>query len=360
MAAKYENLAILLRNEINKITEEGGDRLPTENELSDAYSVSRQTVRHALKLLEDEGTITRRQGSGSYINKPTGPEKMKQVAVITTFIDNYIFPSILHDMQNVFIDHGYSTAIFATDNRESKEREILEGLLENEVDAILLEGSKTAFPTPNADLFETIREKHIPLLFIHGNYSNVTGFPSILDDNFSGGYMIGKYLVKRGCQHVGGIFKFDDMQGPGRYNGLLTALFEAGVDVDESKFCWYGTEERKKVMDDGDDYNGYLKGFLDRMVEEKAIDGLVCYNDEISPYAVRHLISIGARMPEDIKLTSFDNSFYSQIGPLTVTSIGHGKIRMGIEAANMLLEIMEGKEPPSRKIRWELNQRASS
>ena len=170
----------------------------------------------------------------------------------------------------------------------------------------------------------------------------------------------GKYLVKRGCQHVGGIFKFDDMQGPGRYNGLLTALFEAGVDVDESKFCWYGTEERKKVMDDGDDYNGYLKGFLDRMVEEKAIDGLVCYNDEISPYAVRHLISIGARMPEDIKLTSFDNSFYSQIGPLTVTSIGHGKIRMGIEAANMLLEIMEGKEPPSRKIRWELNQRASS
>ena len=101
MPAKYKQLADMLRRDAGKIQEEGGSRLPTEMEIAASYSVSRQTVRSALKELEDEGLIERRQGSGSYINPARPVHSSNHIAVVTTFIDDYIFPSILHDAQRM-------------------------------------------------------------------------------------------------------------------------------------------------------------------------------------------------------------------------------------------------------------------
>jgi GntR family transcriptional regulator len=44
-----------------------GAMLPTEVELCEAYKVSRHTVREALRQLEAEGLVTRRQGSGTTV-----------------------------------------------------------------------------------------------------------------------------------------------------------------------------------------------------------------------------------------------------------------------------------------------------
>lgn len=59
----FEDLARRIRNE-----EWGfGVRLPTREELAAEYSVSKITVIGALKLLEEENLIEKRQGSGSYV-----------------------------------------------------------------------------------------------------------------------------------------------------------------------------------------------------------------------------------------------------------------------------------------------------
>ena len=48
-------------------------KLPTERELSDSLGVSRRAVRRALEVLEAEGRIWRRQGSGTYAGpRPNG------------------------------------------------------------------------------------------------------------------------------------------------------------------------------------------------------------------------------------------------------------------------------------------------
>lgn len=44
-----------------------GDRLPTERKLSEQLNVNRLTVRRAFKLLETQGLLERRQGSGTYL-----------------------------------------------------------------------------------------------------------------------------------------------------------------------------------------------------------------------------------------------------------------------------------------------------
>ena len=48
-----------------------GQRIPTENELAQTFSVSRITVRKALKELEQEGLLVRRQGKGTFVADPS-------------------------------------------------------------------------------------------------------------------------------------------------------------------------------------------------------------------------------------------------------------------------------------------------
>ena len=47
-----------------------GDRIPAETDLANELGVSRTTVRDALSRLENEGVIFRKQGSGTFVNRP--------------------------------------------------------------------------------------------------------------------------------------------------------------------------------------------------------------------------------------------------------------------------------------------------
>jgi len=66
---KYSVLARAIREQIAAGTYKMGDRLPSENELSEEFNFSRQTVRQALGILEREGYLVRRRGSGTYVAK---------------------------------------------------------------------------------------------------------------------------------------------------------------------------------------------------------------------------------------------------------------------------------------------------
>ena len=65
----YRQIADAFREKINAGELKPGDALPTESSLQEAFSVSRVTVRQALKLLADEQIIESIQGSGSYVKE---------------------------------------------------------------------------------------------------------------------------------------------------------------------------------------------------------------------------------------------------------------------------------------------------
>ncbi len=57
-----------------------GDRLPTENQLAQRFSVSRPVVREALQRLQTDGVVIARQGSGTYVQRSPS----QRVAELTT------------------------------------------------------------------------------------------------------------------------------------------------------------------------------------------------------------------------------------------------------------------------------------
>jgi GntR family transcriptional regulator len=63
-----------IQNSLRKRIESGelqvGDPIPPERELSRFHKVSLMTARHAVKSLEQEGLVERRQGVGTFVSKP--------------------------------------------------------------------------------------------------------------------------------------------------------------------------------------------------------------------------------------------------------------------------------------------------
>src|SRR5215813_14646809 len=63
----YRQIADDLRGKIDSGEIAHGAQLPTEIELMDAYSASRNTVRDAIKLLTTRGMVEPRPGQGTFV-----------------------------------------------------------------------------------------------------------------------------------------------------------------------------------------------------------------------------------------------------------------------------------------------------
>lgn len=67
----YRQLETLLRQQILAGRWAAGERIPTEEQLVEAYGVSRVTVRQALRNLVLDGYLERGPGRGTFVRKPT-------------------------------------------------------------------------------------------------------------------------------------------------------------------------------------------------------------------------------------------------------------------------------------------------
>lgn len=355
MAPKYQSIADSLRQEIETGVYSSKQLLPTEHLLCQRFQISRQTVRRALSVLEDEGLITRRQGSGSHLRERTEPGGLLNctVAVVTTYINDYIFPGILRGMETVLTANSSAPLLFATQNQVSAERKILQTLLTIKgLDGVLIEGSKTALPNPNLDLYQKLIDQGIRLVFINGTYPELSSTPSVLADNYGGGRMLVEYLHQKGHQNIAGIFKNDDMQGTLRYAGYIEALRDLGLALEDRQICWYNTEMRESFLSESF-LNATLDGF-------GGCSAIVCYNDEVAIRIVSHLKKRGVRIPQEMAVVSFDNSQYSELAPVRITSLSHGAQNLGELAADLMLRQLRGETCQSVVVPWVLAEKESS
>lgn len=359
MVPKYQQLAQELREQILTGKYATVDLLPTEKTFTEAYQVSRQTVRQALSLLVQEGLIEKRQGSGSHIlhrTPSTVSTAPRSIVVLTTYISDYIFPSLLREAENVLSKSNCTTLLFASKNQISNERRILTTLLElSQLDGLLIEGTKTGLPNPNLDLYQKLLDRGIPMVFMNGCYDKLFGTCSVLDDNYGGGYMLVEYLYQKGHRNIAGIFKSDDLQGHGRYAGYADALRDLGLPLRDEQVSWYTTEDKDRIL------AGQAAAFPERLLH--ALDGcsaVVCYNDELAIRLVSSLRARGVAIPEEMAVVSFDNSQYSELSPIRITSLSHEANKVGRIAAEMLLKLLDGQSCQSEVMPWVLVEKESS
>lgn len=315
----------------NRLT--AGQKMYSENELKDRFGMSRQTVRHAISVLEKEGLIYKVQGSGTYINdtRVASLKKRTRIAVVTTYVDGYIFPSTIQGIENILLEKGYSVQISFTNNQNSRERTILEDIISrDEVAGIIMETTKSGIPSPNLSLFRELKRRKIPIIFMNSYYP-LLDIPHVSLNDKATGYKITKHLLDNGHRKIGGIFKLDDGQGHQRYAGHVRAMNEAGLSVDNSAILWVDTEDVK-----------HLELSRDRILERfRDCTAMVCYNDEVAFGLIELFKKEGIRVPEDISVISVDDSNLAVIGDVKLTSVPHPMERLGEKAAVNLLAMIK-------------------
>lgn len=356
MSTKYQTIADALRAHIQAGKYTNADTLPSEFTIAQEYQVSRQTVRHALNILAQDGLIETRQGSGSHIVRTASAGSSRHsVAVIVTYIGDYVFPGILREIEDVLSRQECTFTIYATRNQVANERKILSRLLEQPVDGMIVEATKSALPNPNLDLYQKIMADNIPIVFIHGCYPDLPEPHFVLDDNYDGGLLLTRYLADRGRTRIGGVFKSDDIQGHRRYAGYAAGLKEQGLELWDHDVFWFSTEIKETLLS-GDD--APVRAFLDAALG--TVDSFICYNDEIAYFFEQQLQKRGFRIPDDVALVSFDDSNLSRLSPIPITSLSHGGENAGRTAAQMMLKLLRGEHCQGVRLPWKLVERASS
>ena len=356
MAIKYKWLALRLEDLIISYIKKGLNQLPTEQSLCEKYKVSRQTVRQALSLLEAKGLITKKRGSGSYITGLSSDISRNVVAVMVSSDTDYIYPGVLEDIGRSLADSGFSSKIFVTENRVDRERQILNFFLKKPVRGIIVEGCKSALPNPNLDLYRRLMRRGTAVVFLYNYYPALAGCLYAKDDNLYGSSLLVQYLASQGHTSIGAVFKSDDMQGMERYQGFIEAMQSARLSVNDSTIRWYDSFDLDRLIHARD--TRFLKDIVQHSLA--GCSAVVCYNDQIAYYLVQELRLNGFQIPEDLAVTSFDNTYLSSSDMLSMTTLSHRPHEMGNLAAEMMLYKLKGLPAVSQEVPWTLNPRESS
>ncbi|WP_139903132.1 GntR family transcriptional regulator [Clostridium thermarum] len=333
---KYQKLRDYIIETISSGKIKAGEKFYSENELAEHFEISRSTVRQAIGELVNEGWLYRVQGKGTFVYRQPlqNSDKVKTIAVVTTYLNDYIFPSIIRGIDSVLSVNSYNMLLSCTGNQYQKERLCLENLLNQNISGLIVEPTKSALPNPNIDLYKKFADLGIPVLFMHGSYRELDSSYIVEDDN-EAGYLATKHLIELGHKNIGGIFKIDDIQGHYRFAGFQRAQREADLEILDSLVMWYETNDLSEKIDIS---NHQLENLLCQS------SALVCYNDQIAVKVMDVIRKKGLKVPEDISLVSFDDSQLALASEVKLTTVAHPKEALGCEAAKSIINMIERKQ----------------
>ncbi|SFN58570.1 GntR family transcriptional regulator, arabinose operon transcriptional repressor [Pseudobutyrivibrio sp. UC1225] len=332
VSTKYEFIVNDIKKQINLGAYSVNEKIPSENQLAQKYDVTRQTVRHALSVLISEGYLYSKQGSGTFVApqlKKRG--NSKNIAVVTTYMSDYIFPRVIQGINKVLSESGYSILLKTTNNSRKGEAWCMEELLSKNIDGMIIEPSQSAISCQHQVLYEQMDSMGIPYVFIQGCYEAMLDKPHVMLDDVEGGRLITEHLIKLGHKNIAGIFKADDMQGIFRHKGYVKALTEAGIPYNPDLVVWYHTKDRTMRP---------FEGMLHILESGISCHAVVCYNDEIAADIIKGITGIGRQVPHDISVTGFDNSLLAK--SRGITTVSHPQEEMGRKAAETLIGLIEG------------------
>lgn len=327
-----------LKEIINSGKYAANQKLPTEDQLIDTFSVSRYAVRKALEQLENQNLIYRIQGSGMYIQdwnkKWSYDPESKTIGLICTHIADYIFPKIISHIDSIIVPQGYSLLVTNTHNNPLRERSRLINMLDSKVAGLIVEPSESAHANPNLDLYRIIKKNKIPIIFLNACYPELD-FPLINNTDRQSEKELTEHLINLGHQNILGIFQTDDQQGIHRMQGFIDSYNETKTDLTQSNIIMYSSH---------DDFDIISKKIDIYLESKQCPSAIVCYHDLIALKVVAKLQKLNYKIPEDISVTGFDDYDAAHYITPTLTTMKYDTSLVGKEAGQGILKLIHGKE----------------
>ncbi|WP_067839435.1 GntR family transcriptional regulator [Amphibacillus sediminis] len=347
MQTKYSIVKQAIKSKILDGTFQPHQKISSESELMKQFNVSRHTVRLAIGELVNQGWLYREQGAGTFcadrskLDTGQSINNQKSIAIITTYISDYIFPSIIRGAESYLSQNGYHVSLFSTNNDHENERRFLEKILTQHFDGVIVEPTKSATSNPNINYYLNLERQNIPYIMINAYYDELEPLSITLNDE-QGGLLQTEHLIELGHKNIAGFFKNDDGQGSKRMKGYLKAHRKHGLSINPNNIITYRTEDKYHKPSEE------LEKLL-ALTDAERPTGIVCYNDELAIALLDVLRRKKLRVPEDISIVGYDDSFLTEVSEVKITSIKHPQSEMGKVAAETILDIVKVSNANPRK-----------
>lgn len=246
----------------------------------------------------------------------------KVIGIVVPCLDSITTSRVLMTMDQYLKDHGYTTLIINTNHDEMRELTSIEQLWRMNVDGIILMATAVTMAHQNI-----AAKLDIPLLFVAQRYGAGV---SIINDDYSAGYEVGKYAAYMGHRKICyiGVSGKDEAVGIYRKDGVINGLRDNGVSSVDLLETDFSLEKAHLIALD------YLKKKLPTL--------FIGATDNIALGCLKAINELKLKMPDDISLIGFGGYETSQFINPSLSTVRFNNEETGIKAGQTIIDLIEG------------------
>lgn len=287
------------------------------NDVETVRESSRQKVLEAMKELDyTPNTAARTLAKG----------KTNIIGLILPELNDPFLMKVVRSVEEEVRKRGYFLAISLSNDEQGNKTNSDYLFQKDRVDGILM-----LTPLYETEQVTYLKKKKIPFV-IMDNQIYPFKHPSVVVDNYQGGYEAGRYLYQAGCEriaYIGG--PEDNLAANDRYEGFQKALEE--VDVSP-----YLVGRGEFDIDTG--YFIINKWIKDGMLP----DGIFTGDDHIAFGVLDALRLNHIDVPQQVSVIGFDDHpFASKLHPY-LTTFRQPATELGIKGVELLFEVMQEEQ----------------
>lgn len=201
-----------------------------------------------------------------------------------------------------------------------------------EFDGIILDLNNIVIEEVRQEVIQKVKASGVPVITIG---CEIEDFYYVGIDNYSAMYQIIEHMHKiHGCQNYWFVMgPKDNYESSKRTSALKDYMREHQISFSEEDF-YYGSFE----------YSCGLEGFEALYASHEELpDTIICANDNIAVGVGEASSKHGLRIPEDIRITGFDNFDKASIYRPNITTVSHIREDVGIFCADLFLKLWAGE-----------------
>jgi GntR family transcriptional regulator of arabinose operon len=345
----YERIKHYLITEIQQQEWKPHDKLPSENELTKQFSVSRITVKKAMSDLVEDGIIYRVQGKGTFVSEsdtelpedepPVHYRDKPSVALLLPFINNQHNALLLNGVESVLSEAGYSLLFCNTENSIAKEERIIRDLVERNIAGMIV------YPVDGESYNREILQltlNSFPLVVVD-RYLRGIDTNCVCPDNIRGAQEGVTHLISLGHLNIGFLSTTiaDTSSVEDRLAGYEKALAEHHIPIDH-RYRLVDIEIGEPIP-----IKEKIRAFLTNNPELTAIFAI---NPGLGLQVIKVASEMGIRVPQDLSLIFFDDFELSEYYSVIPTFISQEENLLGKEAAKLLISVIENPDQETQKL----------
>ncbi|MED3623019.1 LacI family DNA-binding transcriptional regulator [Neobacillus thermocopriae] len=247
--------------------------------------------------------------------------------------DNLTF-QVLCGINECVSVRNYDLILFNTDSTRQREKTYTQLCRERKVDGVIIQGIKLDDP-----YLKEVMESDIPCVLVDIPVeTNTVGY--VTTDNVLGAKKAVEHLIELGHQNIamvnGSNQAFVSKQ---RLKGYEIALKENGIKV---KRNWIVDGEFKEEM--------AKEVVLSLLSSTPEITAIFCASDLMAMGALKACQEQGLVVPNDISIIGYDDILLASYVTPSLTTIKQDMFEMGYEAADLLVDMLEGKAKKRHRI----------